>query len=251
MKVTFLGTGTSNGVPMIGCDCNVCHNANDRTSRNHRLRCSILVEYEAQKILVDTSMDFRQQMISHPVPYLTAVVYTHEHADHIYGLPDIRSYTKEKKLPCFGSKNTMDYLTKTFTYMFEEVFEGGGVPSLELNIIEKEFLINDLKIIPLPVFHGSKQIYGYRFGRFAYIPDVNKIPDDTYPLLENLEVLVIDALRITPHSTHFSLSEAIAESQKIAPKYTYLTHISHKLDYYATSLPDDVYFAYDGLQISV
>lgn len=251
MKITFLGTGTSGGVPIIKCDCDVCRSDNPK---NKRLRCSIMVEWDDQNILVDTSLDMREQFLRHSFPRLDAILYTHTHADHIFGLDEVRrfNYLQKQRIPVYGNYSTLQRLRSVFDYAFYEGVVRWGIPSLTAVEVQSRFSINGLKITPVPLLHGHQEILGYRFGNFAYCTDVNKIPESSYRLLQNLDVLVLDALREREHATHFCLSQSIAEARKIAARKTYFTHMSHNLDHekHGRLLPENMYFAYDGLVLN-
>jgi phosphoribosyl 1,2-cyclic phosphate phosphodiesterase len=249
VKVTFLGTGTSQGVPMIGCDCQTCQSA-DR--RDTRLRPSILVEAAGNTILVDAGPDLRTQALAHRIARVDAIVFTHGHADHILGLDDVRRFNQmaRRPMPCYGDARTLDDVRKTFGYVFDPATpRGGGLPQLELFTIAGPFCLGATEVVPVPLWHGSRPILGLRFGRVAYLTDCNRIPDESWPLLEGLDVLVLDALRQRPHPTHFSISEAVAAAARIGARRTFFTHMCHDLGHEATcaGLPEGMTLAYDGL----
>ncbi len=254
MRVTFLGTGTSGGVPIINCSCSVCTSNNPK---NKRLRCSIMVEMNGRNLLIDTSTDMREQFLRNPFPKIDAILYTHAHADHVFGLDEVRryNYLLKKRIPAFGNSRTMERLQRVFDYAFQE--KGSeivpGIPNLYAEIIDDVFEIDGIRITPVPLIHGKDFILGFRIGKFAYCTDVSLIPESSYPLLKDLDVLVLDALREKKHPSHFSLDEAVYEAQKIGAAQTYLTHMSHILDYdrHGELLPEHVSFAYDGLVIEV
>ena len=250
LRINFLGTGTSQGIPVINCDCNVCASTN---TRNKRLRTSITIQSDRCTILVDTSTDLRQQLLRNPVDSLDAVVYTHAHADHICGIDDLRpfNFSLKKRIPVYGSPKTLDRLLEIFGYAFGNGPMIPGIPNLEAKPVTERFRVNDLEIIPLELWHGNSIVFGYRIKTFAFCTDVNKIPENTYKLLTDLDVLVLDALREKPHPTHFCLEQAISEAERIGAKKTYLVHMSHEIDheFHGHYLPDNIYCAYDGLSI--
>jgi phosphoribosyl 1,2-cyclic phosphate phosphodiesterase len=253
-RVTFLGTGTSHGVPMIGCDCATCHSTDPRDSR---LRPSIYVEVpDRGRILVDSSTDLRQQALRFKVTRVDAVVYTHGHADHILGLDELRRFNvlQGGSIPCYADRRTWQVLKTTFFYVFDGVSRhGGGVPQLEPREIEGPFDVLGVHVVPIPIIHGRTPILGLRFGAFAYLTDCSAIPDASWPLLAGVETLVIDALRHKPHPTHFTVAEAIAAVERIGPRRALLTHMAHDLPHADTSarLPQGVELAYDGLVLDV
>ena len=248
MKVTFLGTGTSTGVPVITCNCRVC---TSEDPRDNRTRPSILLAWDDHVVLVDTSSDFRQQALRHNMHRLDAVLYTHHHADHIMGLDDIRLFNWRQRMvmPAYGSTETLDAVRRTFWYVFEDSQKGGGKPAMELNPVTGPFELLGRTIVPIPVFHGEMEIYGYRIGNFAYLTDVSRVPDDSLDLLGGVEVLVLSALRPTPHSTHQSVDQAVELSRKIGAERTFFTHMCHDILHAETDaeLPDGIRLAHDGL----
>jgi phosphoribosyl 1,2-cyclic phosphate phosphodiesterase len=254
VNVLFLGTGTSHGVPMIGCECGVCRST-DR--RDNRLRPSIYLTCDdGTRILVDTTPDLRMQALAHGIRRIDAVLYTHSHADHILGLDELRRFNHmtHQPVPLFGEAYTLSEIRRTFSYAFEDSTHGGGVPSLRLwTLSGGPLMIGRQDVLPIPVKHGSRMILGYRFGRFAYLTDCNAVPESSVALLQGLDVLVLDALRNRPHPTHFTVAEATAVAAAVGARETYLTHICHELSHAATcaSLPAGVSLAYDGLQLDV
>lgn len=252
IKITFLGTGTSQGIPIINCSCHVC-TSND--PYNKRLRTSISVQTENTHLLIDTTPDFRTQLLRNPLPRLDGVIFTHAHADHIYGIDDLRRYNQLQKnrIPVYAGHSTLSRLKTLFDYAFGNGTLRPGLPNLSGIEIDGPFYLNDLLISPIKLIHGEQEIYGYRIGNVAYCTDVNKIPEESYPLLENLDILILDALRETPHPTHFSVDEAIAEAKKISAKKTFFVHMSHKIEHQSrqATLPAGMNFAYDGLVLSV
>ena len=257
LTVTMLGSGTSSGVPVIGCDCAVCRSSDPR---NQRLRAGLWLgfhgpaELQAQ-VLVDTPTDLRQQAMRFGVSRVDAVLYTHAHADHIFGLDDVRifNFRQNGPIPCYGSAATLARLRQTFAYVFEGGQEGGGKPQLELNEVREPFSLFGRQVVPIPVLHGSLEVYGYRIGDFAYVTDCNHIPASSFELLQGVEVLILDALRYRPHPTHFSIEEALEASRRIGSRRTIFTHLTHEVDAAAPAmpLPPGVEFGYDGLTFQV
>jgi phosphoribosyl 1,2-cyclic phosphate phosphodiesterase len=254
VRVLFLGTGTSHGVPMIGCDCDVCRSPDPR---DKRFRASILVEWpNGPSVLVDTTPDLRSQALTHDIRRLDAVLVTHAHADHIMGLDELRRFNhiQHRAVPLYGNPATLAALRRTFDYVFsEEAPKGGGVPQVNLFDITGTFSVGGQTVVPVPIRHGPLVILGFRFGRFAYLTDCNAIPDASMALLSDLDVLVLDALRRRRHPTHFTLQEAVETARAVGARQTYFTHIAHDLGHAATSreLPDGMALAYDGLSIEV
>jgi phosphoribosyl 1,2-cyclic phosphate phosphodiesterase len=253
LNVTFLGTGTSHGVPMIGCDCATCRSTDPR---DRRLRPSVLIETDDGKaILVDAGPDLRAQALTYRIRRIDAIVFTHGHADHILGLDEVRRYNAMQKQPmaCFADEETVRDIRRMFGYVFDpRTPKGGGIPLVETFTIGGPFCVGRQEITPVPILHGARPILGVRVGRFAYLTDCNGIPDSSLPLLADLDVLVIDALRERPHPTHFSLSEAIEATRRIAPARAYFTHMCHDLPHEATCrrLPAGMELAYDGLVVT-
>ncbi len=265
MKLTFLGTGTSHGVPPLYCmrkgfslcKKNVC-NESFTDPKHNRTRSSVFLEYNNRAILIDVSPDFRQQAIREHIVTIDAVLITHIHADHIMGIPDIRSYTysKEQPLPVYGSEETMSGIRDMFKYIFDpNTFEGGGIPVISLNTIDKPFLLFGKTIIPIPVRHGPLSgCFGFRIENLAYIPDIKEIPEEHKSLLSNLDCLIIDCLRDEPaHVTHIVLPESIQLARELKPGKCYFTHMCHNIHYQqdAHLLDSWMYFAYDGLTIQL
>jgi len=248
MKIVFLGSGTSLGVPTIGCPCEVCTSTNPL---NKRTRPSLLVSIRDINLVIDTSSDFRQQAIRERLNKINAVLYTHAHADHILGLDDLRPYNyfQRMHIPCFGNQTTMDYICKMFGYVFTDPQPGGSIPRIEPRIVSGPFQVEGINIHPLPVLHGKIAVNGYRIGNLSYITDCSEIPDSTYDLLLGTTVLVLGVLRHEPHPTHLSVGKAMEIIQRVRPKQTLFTHLSHDFDHDRANaeLPENVNLSYDGL----
>jgi len=253
ITVTFLGTGTSSGVPMIGCDCAVCTSTN---KADNRLRSSILVQSATTTFIIDTTPDFRYQMLRINNKKLDAVLYTHAHKDHVAGLDDVRAYNyfQEKDMPLYATEFTLKQIQSEFYYAFSEK-KYPGVPQLTLHIIKNEsFFIGDIKIIPILVWHHQMMVFGYRIGNFTYITDANRIEESELEKIRGTEVLVLNALRKEKHISHFTFQEAIDIANVIKPSKTYFTHISHQLglhDAINNELPPNIRLAYDGLVCTI
>lgn len=251
MKVTFLGTGTSQGVPVIACECEVCRSLD---FRDKRTRSSVLIETDHLTILIDSGPDFRNQMLRERVKRIDAILFTHAHKDHTAGLDDIRSFNFKQKqaIPIFGTTEVIQQLKKEFEYIFVDK-SYPGIPQLTVNeITDKPFQINGTEITPVPVLHYKLPVLGFRIGEFTYITDANKIPDRSKSLIKGSEALVLNALQKEPHISHFTLAEAIYLAEELEVPKTYLTHISHKLGIHSqvsSEIPQNVELAYDGLQL--
>ncbi len=253
MRVTFLGSGTSTGVPVVGCRCAVCTSG---APRNQRLRQSVKIEMNGKYFLIDTTPDLRLQLLQHPIPRLDFVLYTHSHSDHLMGLDDIRPFNFRQRQPihAFASASTAKAIRRAFGYIWDDSQLGGGKPQLELHEIDAAFVHEGIEIVPIPVLHGDWTIFGFRIGPFAYITDTNGIPPASRKLLEGIEVLALDGLRpSTPHPTHFTIPEAIEVAREIGAKQTYLIHLTHDVDHEPCSatLPAGVSLAYDGLELEL
>jgi phosphoribosyl 1,2-cyclic phosphate phosphodiesterase len=252
LKVTFLGTGTSQGVPVIGCTCEVCQSLD---YRDKRLRTSILVEIHNQTFVIDTGPDFRQQMLRNQVRRIDAVLFTHAHRDHTAGLDDVRAYNfmQQMDMPVYGTQPVVDQLKIEYAYAFASEYYP-GIPRLTLNVIDNtDFSVNGVQVNPLAVRHLHMPVLGFRFGDFSYITDANFIPDETFEKLKGTKILVLNALQREPHISHFNLKEALEVVERIKPQQSYFTHMSHKLGLHADvarELPATVELAYDGLQIT-
>ncbi len=250
----FLGTGTSVGVPMIGCECRVCTSAN---TRNHRTRCSVIVKLAGGNLLIDTAPELRLQLVREKIPLAHAVLYTHYHADHLFGLDDVRLFPKKLggALPIYCTDEVEEVIRQAFSYAFHPAtgdLPAGVLPKLEFRRIDtRPFEILGQKIIPIPLVHARFNVLGFRIGNVAYCTDVSEIPAASWPLLENLDVLVLDALWLRgPHPSHFNLEQALDVVSRLKPKQTYLTHMSHEMDYDSlpATLPPGVAMAFDGLK---
>ena len=250
---TFLGTGTSMGVPMLGCDCPVCTSTNPK---NHRYRCSVLIGTPRGNILIDTTPELRLQLLRENVKLVHAVVYTHYHVDHLFGLDDLRIFPLKLNapLPIYCTDEVEEVIRQAFAYVFapgSEDVPAGFLPKLELNRIdERPFGILGERFTPIPFQHGRFNVFGFRIGNVAYCTDVSAIPERSWPLLEGLDVFVIDALRPgKPHPAHFSLEQAVEAIQRVKPRRAYLTHMAHTMEYdeLMRTLPPGIEPAYDGL----
>ncbi len=253
MQVTFLGTGTSQGIPVIGSKHPVCLSENPK---DKRLRVSVLVEWEGMTILIDCGPDFRSQMLTHKVERLDAILFTHEHNDHTAGLDDIRPFFfRQGDIPIFAHKRVVESLKKRFEYIMSNDNKYPGAPSVKVNIIEnKPFLFKKLPIIPIDAMHNRLQVFGFRLQDFAYLTDVKTVEAKEREKLKGVKVLVINALRQEAHHSHFNLEEALAFISEIKPNKAYITHISHLLGFHdeiQSTLPENVFLAYDNLKITI
>ena len=250
---TFLGTGTSVGVPMIGCDCATCRSPDPH---NHRTRCSVLVDAPGGRILIDTAPELRLQLLREKVPFVHAVLYTHYHADHLFGLDDVRPFARHLggAVPLYCTRPTEQVIRQAFAYTFtDEAVTNSSlfVPKLAFHTITADpFAVLGERVVPVPLLHGGFDVLGFRFDDVAYCTDVSGIPETSWPRLEGLRVLVLDALRPRPHIAHFGLDQALDVIERLRPEQAYLTHTSHELEYEATNagLPPNVRMAYDGLR---
>lgn len=253
MKITILGSGTSQGIPVIACRCKVCQS---KDKHDKRLRSSVLVETEQTRLVIDAGPDFRQQMLREEVSSLDAILITHCHKDHIAGLDDVRSfnYLQGKPMDIYASERDQLAIRQEFAYAFHEN-PYPGVPEFNMIILPDEFFaVNDLVITPLEVMHMRMKVFGFRIGGFSYITDANFIPESTFGLLKGSKILVINALRKEPHVSHFNLEQALEIISTVAPEKAYLTHISHMMGLHEEvkdELPGNVYLAYDGLSFSL
>lgn len=253
MKVSFLGTGTSQGVPVIGCNCSVCTSLD---FRDQRFRSSIHFEVDGISLVVDTGPDFRMQMLRAGIKKLDAVLFTHEHKDHTAGLDDIRpfNFLQKKDIPIFGRSHVLEQIQREYSYIFSGK-KYPGVPMVEtIEIDDRPFQIEGIQIIPIPVMHYKLPVLGFRIGDFTYITDANFIPEESIELILGTEILVLNALQKEAHISHFTLDEAVAIAHRIGAKQTYFTHISHRLGNHAQiedELPEGIALAYDGLTVTL
>ncbi len=254
-QLVFLGTGTSVGVPVIGCGCGTCTSADPR---NQRLRCSLVLGLPEGNLLIDSTPDLRAQLLREKIGLVHAVLYTHDHADHVFGLDDVRLFPHYLggPLPMFCEEQVEQRIRKSFDYAFvpEARNYGGGVPQVVFRRIASEpFDVLGQQVIPLRLHHGRFRVLGFRFGNIAYCTDTNGIPAESRELLEGLDLLILDALRDRPHPTHFSLAEAVEVARELRPKRTLFTHMAHELEHEATNgaLPPGMALAYDGLRVAL
>ncbi|HIE52815.1 MAG TPA: MBL fold metallo-hydrolase [Armatimonadetes bacterium] len=252
MEIVVLGSGTSTGVPVIGCECEVCRSTHPK---NKRTRPSLLLRAGERAVLIDAGPDFRQQALREGLWHLDAVVLTHAHADHLLGLDDLRvfNFRQQAPLPLYGSPATLATVQQMFAYAFEAPSEGSSIPQFVLHPIEGPFTVAGLPFLPLPVWHGEMEVLAFRVYDFAYVTDVSLIPARVVDQLKGLDLLILDALRYRPHPTHFSLTEALEVVATLRPRCTYLTHLTHHFDHETVNaqLPSGVKLAYDGLRLEI
>lgn len=253
MRLTFLGTGTSNGIPIIGCDCAVCTSSDPRDRRS---RTSAVVQIDGRNVLIDTATELRLQAIDTGLRRVDAVLFTHPHADHLGGFDDLRRFNEidQMHLPVYAAGETARQLKERFSYAFEDQYPFyGGKPDLNLYEFDGPFELFGTEIKPIPVTHGSWAVHGFRIGPLAYLTDAKWIPEESMDLLRDAEVLVLNALRERPHPTHLSLGEAIEVIEEVKPKRAFLVHLSHEVSHATASaqLPENVEIAYDGLEICI
>lgn len=253
IKITFLGTGTSTGVPMLANDHPVCLSQNEK---DKRLRASILISWDEFTYVIDCGPDFRQQMLRENVRSINGVLFTHEHSDHTAGIDDLRPYCFQMgAVPIYLDAQTLKSLEQRFEYVFKTENRYPGAPRIQVNLVDQaKFILNNVTVIPIKAFHGPLSITCYRFNNIAYLTDVKTIDLSEKEKLKNLDILIVNALRIETHPTHFNLEEALLFVKEIQPKKTYFTHISHKLglhDSVQNNLPENVFLAFDGLKIEV
>jgi phosphoribosyl 1,2-cyclic phosphate phosphodiesterase len=252
MEILFLGTGTSHGVPVIGCTCATCLSTDPR---NKRLRTSVLITIQNKNILIDTSTDFRQQCLRYAINHVDAILFTHHHADHIFGLDDTRAFNKiqKKKMLCYAGQETLSRIRHVYSYIFEYPEIPGGIPMIEFIPVDKTFELFGVSITPIEIMHGTLPIFAYRIGNFVYATDCSSIPDTSRDAFYNAEVVVLDCLRLRSHPTHFNLDQAVENANRLKAKQTYFTHMAHDIEHDAVSkiLPDHIALAYDGLRITL
>lgn len=253
MKITFLGTGTSQGIPLIGCRCMVCKS---KDPRDNRTRTSVMIEVGGKNFVIDSGPDFRQQMLREEVQSLDALIFTHEHKDHIAGLDDVRAFNflQKRSMPVYATERVQNAIKREFAYIFDGT-NYPGIPKIDLNTISAEpFEIEGVSIIPIEVSHHMLPVLGFRIGDFTYITDANAIPDKEKEKIKGSKVLVLNALRRETHISHFTLAQAIELVEELKPKAAFFTHISHQLGLHAdveTELPANIRIAYDGLKINL
>ena len=249
--LTVLGSGTSMGVPTIGCDCAVCHSADPH---DRRTRPSVMVSYNQHHVMIDSTPDFREQALREKITHLDAVLYTHTHADHILGIDDLRPLTfrhKPNKLPLYARPDAADFLRGMFRYIFEPDYKFGGLPQVELRMIEGPVELFGAVFEPVTVIHGESEIYGFRFGSAAYLTDHSDIPETSFSKLQGLDILFLDALRHKPHPTHSTVDNSLRIVERLQPQRAFFTHICHDLPHEATnaSLPANARLSYDGMKL--
>jgi phosphoribosyl 1,2-cyclic phosphate phosphodiesterase len=253
LRITVLGSGTSSGVPTIGCTCATCASSDPR---DHRLRPSVLVQYGGKNVLIDTTPDFRAQALRARIARVDAILFTHSHADHILGLDDVRplNYHQKMAIPAYGTTATLEVVRRVFQYAFDSEPTQSSVPRVDLRTITEEpFELFGIEVVPVPVMHGSGVTLGFRFGDAAYLTDHSEIPEDSKRKLRGLDVLFLDALRHRPHPTHSTVAQSLASVEELQPRRAFFTHICHDLPHAQTEagLPPHVRLAYDGLEIEV
>ncbi len=247
LKITILGSGTSTGIPVIGCQCPVCRSSHPY---NQRTRCSLLISSGPYNILIDTSTDLRQQALREDIRRVDAVFYTHGHADHLHGIDDLRAFniTRKTPIPIYASKETLEHINHSFGYIFEHKEHTTFIPKLRLNPMPERVKIGTIEMIAVPLQHGCGKSTGYRCGPVAYLTDCNAIPERSLDLLQGLDLLILDGLRYKPHQTHFNIPQAIEMAQRIGAKRTLLTHLSHDIEHLQVNaqLPQGIELAHDG-----
>lgn len=252
MKLTFLGTGTSTGVPTLLCDCKVCTSSDPHDKRT---RPSLLLEFDGRSVVIDTTPDFREQAMRARMKQLDAVVFTHAHADHVLGLDDVRVFYFRQKtpIPIYADARCMGSIRRIFSYIFDQDYPYGGIAKLAPHVIDGPFDLWGKQLIPIPVTHGRLPVLGFRFDRVAYVTDFSTIPQATLSLLEGLDVVILDALRHQPHPTHSTVEQSLALVERLKPRQAFFTHIAHELGHVETNatLPPHAQLAYDGLTLEL
>ncbi|HKV05604.1 MAG TPA: MBL fold metallo-hydrolase [Candidatus Acidoferrales bacterium] len=252
LQLTVLGSGTSMGVPTLGCHCAVCESADPH---DQRTRPSVLLAYGGRNVVIDTTPDFRFQAMRARIDRLDAVVYTHGHADHIMGLDDVRPFNMKQRgsVPIFGAAETLALLRRQFAYIFDEAQPGSTVPLIDLHAIDGPFDLFGAPIVPIPAMHGAQPVLGFRFGKAAYLTDFSRVPESSKALLGGLDDFILDALRYVPHPTHSNVEQSLALVEELKPKRSWFTHICHDLGHQETNarLPQNVRLAHDGLTFKV
>ncbi len=252
MKVIMLGCATSTGVPIAGCNCSVCQSDNPK---NKRTRSSIFIQKDDINILIDSSTDLRFQTLNNNITRINAVLYTHSHADHTHGIDDLRTFNfiNRMEISCFGNELTINNIKNNFKYIFDNITSAGGKPRLILNTVNKIFKFESIEIIPIDINHANWIILGYRIGKMAYLTDCSGIPAESVKKLQNLELLIIGALRYSPHTAHFSVEQAVEAIEMIKPRKAVLTHMGHELDYdiLKKQLPKNIVPGFDGMIINI
>lgn len=252
LQLTVLGSGTSMGVPTLGCHCAVCES---KDPLDKRTRPSVLLSYSGRNVVIDTTPDFRAQAMQHRLDRLDAVLFTHSHADHIFGLDDIRPFNLKQggSVPIYGSVETLRILQRTFAYIFEDPTPGSTIPGVDIHTIDGPFRLFGAEIIPVPAMHGPIGVLGYRFGNCAYLTDFSSVPESSKPFLRGLDHFILDALRDVPHPMHSTVRESLALVEELEPSHAWFTHICHDLGHAETNarLPKNVRLAYDGLRLEV
>jgi phosphoribosyl 1,2-cyclic phosphate phosphodiesterase len=249
-RLTVLGSGTSMGVPTIGCTCAVCHSTDPL---DRRTRPSIMIEYADKFVLIDTTPDFREQAIRENITRIDAVLYTHTHADHILGIDDLRplSYHRASKIPLYAKPEAADFIRNMFRYIFDADYKFGGLAQVEMKPVDSAFELFGANVQPVPVIHGEAEIYGFRLGSMAYLTDFSSVPESSLAMIQNLDVLFLDALRYTPHPTHSTVEKSLQIAERVGAKRVFFTHICHDLPHRETNalLPPHVRLAYDGMKL--
>ena len=254
MKITFLGTGTSQGIPVIGSSHPVCLSENPK---DKRLRVSVMISWDNYNYVIDCGPDFRQQMLTHKVAKLDGIIFTHEHADHTAGIDDIRPFFfRQGDIPIYAHDRVVSELKRRFDYIFADENRYPGAPAVQVNLVEKNtpFILGNMEVVPVEVFHNRLQVFGYRVGDFAYVTDAKSVAPDQLMKLKGVKVLTLNALRKEPHHSHLNLEEALQLVDQVAPERTYFTHISHHMGFHdevEKELPEHVHLAYDNLIVTI